>query len=149
MQITEYLIEGMAFVFLCVCAVFDICKKEIPTILIGLGIMAASGVGVWRMLNGTLTFGETGACLLPGIFFLLISFFTKEKMGSGDGLMLLAVGLFTGFYHCLFILCISLVFSSVTALVLLLIHKVGKESRIPFAPFLALGMGVGFFVREI
>lgn len=146
MQIEGNVTEGIAFGFLCICAVFDIRKKEIPTALIGIGFAAAFLTNVWRIMNKSQSFVGVGFCLLPGIFFLLVSLCTREKVGFGDGLMLLIIGLFTGFYHCLFIVCISLIFSSVAALILLLLRRAGKESRIPFAPFLAIGMGVGFFV---
>ena len=146
MQIEEMFTEVMAFVFLCICAVFDVRRKEIPTILIGIGLAGAFVVNVWGIMSEVISFAEIGLCLLPGIFFSLTSFCTKEKVGLGDGLMLLVIGLFIGFYRCFFVLCISLIFSSAFALVLLLLRRVRKESRIPFAPFLVVGMGVGFFV---
>lgn len=146
MQIEGMLMEIIAFGFLCICAVFDIRRKEIPTVLIGIGFAGAFFINVWGIISGTISFIEIGLCLLPGIFFSLTSFCTKEKVGFGDGLMLLIAGLLIGFYRCFFVLCISLIFSSFFSLVLLLLRRVGKESRIPFAPFLVIGMGVGLFV---
>lgn len=146
MQIEGRITEGVVLGFLCICAVFDIRRKEIPSVLIGVGVSAALFINVWGLIKGSISFTEAGSCLLPGVFFLLMSLCTKEKVGFGDGLMLLVIGLFTGFYHCFFVLCISLILSAAFALILWLMHRVGKESRIAFAPFLVIGMGVGFFV---
>lgn len=146
MQIEGRITEAVVLGFLCICAVFDIHRKEIPSVLIGVGFSAALFGNVWELIKGNISFMEAGSCLLPGIFFLLISLCTREKVGYGDGLMLAVIGLFTGFYHCIFVLCISLILVSVFSLILILMCRAGKESRIAFAPFLAIGMGVGFFV---
>ena len=146
MQIEGKIMEGIVLGFLCICAVFDVRRKEIPVILIWIGFIAAFFANVWGVMNGTVSFIEIGLCLVPGIFFSLIGLCTRENVGFGDGLILLVMGLFIGFYRCFFVLCISLIFSSVFALILLLLRRAGKESRIPFAPFLAIGMGVGLFV---
>ncbi len=146
MQITENVMEGICLLFLWLCAIFDIRSKEIPAALLGAGLFTTLAVNVWNAAGGKGSLLETGFCLLPGIFLLLVGFLTREKVGYGDGLMLLVVGLCSGFYGCLFALCVSLVLSSVISLLLLGLHKVRRDSRIAFAPFLALGMGVMMFV---
>ena len=137
--------EGISLIYMSVCAVFDIRHREIPLPLILCGIAAAFGINIWWIMGGTVTVLETGIALLPGVFFLLTSFFTREKVGYGDGLLLIILGLLLGVYRCFFILSIGLVFSAAVSLFLLLLHRAGRHSRIPFAPFLILGMGVVFF----
>lgn len=144
-EIAEEIILG----FLCLCAVFDLKKKEIPLILIGIGIMGGAGLNAWLLWEGMLSIEEIGISLLPGIFFVLASWGTKEKIGYGDGLILFITGLFAGFYKCFLGVCIGLVFSAVFAVLLLIIHKAKKDSRIPFVPFLAMGMGVGMILGRI
>lgn len=146
MQVGDSLMRGIAFGILGICAIFDIKKKEIPVVFVFIGIFTALGFDIWQMWNGKISITEMGFSFLPGIIFLFISFYTKEKIGYGDGLLLIMSGLYVGFYQCLLTVCISLVFTSVFALILLVLHKAGKNSEIPFAPFLAIGMGVGFFV---
>ncbi|MCM1087963.1 MAG: prepilin peptidase [Muribaculaceae bacterium] len=146
MQIINQITEIVAFVFMGICAFFDIKKKEIPVYLAAAGIIAALGVNLFLLYRGDLSAAETAGSLLPGGFFLIVSFLTKEKVGYGDGLLLLTAGLFLGFYRCCFCLCISLLGSSVFAILLLGLGKAGKNSKIPFAPFLAIGLGVGIFV---
>lgn len=136
----------IALVFLGVCAVFDIRKKEIPIIIIILGIIAALGVNVWKLFMGRADAADLSLSLCPGLLFLLISFVTKEKIGYGDGLILIASGLWFGFYGCLFILCLGMLFSSIFSILLLVLHRADRNSSLPFVPFLLIGMGVSLFV---
>lgn len=140
------IMQIIALAFIGICAVFDMKKKEIPLILAITGILAALGINLYQIGNGTQSLLEMAFSLLPGVFLLLISFLTREKVGYGDGLLLLAAGLFIGFYQCLLALCFSLIFSSVFGVLLLLVRKADRSSEIPFVPFLVIGMGVGFFV---
>ena len=80
--------------------------------------------------------------LLPGLGFFLLSFLTREKVGYGDGWVLLMIGLFLGVYRCFLILLIGLMSESVVAIVLLTLGKINRDREIPFVPFLLLGMGV-------
>lgn len=146
METGNAVIEGIAFAYMCVCAAFDIRHREIPLLWILSGIAAAAGINIWRIAEGTVTITAAGLSLMPGIFFLFIGFGTKEKIGYGDGLLLLAAGLFLGVYRCFLALSIGLVVSAAAALFLLVLHKADRNSRIPFIPFLLTGMGVAFFV---
>ncbi|MBD5459029.1 MAG: hypothetical protein HDR27_10730 [Lachnospiraceae bacterium] len=136
------IIEGIALIYMGVCMVFDIRSREIPLLLIMFGITAAFGIDLWQIREGAVTAAEVGISLIPGVLFLLTGFFTGEKVGYGDGLLLIILGLLLGVYRCFLTLCIGLVFSAAVSLALLLLHKASRHSRIPFAPFLVLGMGV-------
>ncbi len=146
MQIDSILTETLVLILLCISSVFDIRKKELPLLILIAGFFAAFGIEMWCICRGLETVSGIAESLLPGVFFLLLSFFTREKVGYGDGLLLIVLGLFLGFYRCFLILCIGLIFSSVFALILLLFCKAGKNSRLPLVPFLTIGMGVSFFV---
>ena len=139
------IMKWIILIYMSVCTVFDIRRREIPLLLILFGIAAVLGINVWWIRAGIVTVAEIGIALLPGVFFLLTSFFTREKVGYGDGLLLIILGLLLGAYRCFLILSIGLVLSAVVSLLLLLLHRAGRHSQIPFAPFLILGMGVVFF----
>lgn len=145
-QIESNFIKGAVLIFLSICTIFDIRKKEIPLILAGVGMAAAVGFTIWRIGNGTIFAVQILLSLLPGLFFLLVSWCTKEKVGYGDGILLLITGLMVGFYLCLTGLCISLFLSVFFGVLLLFLHKAKKNSRIPFVPFLTMGMGVCFIL---
>ncbi|MCM1175824.1 MAG: prepilin peptidase [Blautia sp.] len=140
------IIEGIALIYMSVCMVFDIRRREIPLWLILFGMAAALGIDLWRIGEGAVTAAEMGLSLLPGIFFLLTGLLTGEKVGYGDGLLLLFAGLLLGAYRCFLALGAGLVFSAAVSLFLLLFRRADRNSRIPFVPFLVCGMGVVMFV---
>ena len=134
-------VEILLFLFLAVCAVFDGLRKQIPLAVVWLGMLTA----ICLRLTGIM--GEEGVTaallsLIPGAGFFLLSFLTREKVGYGDGWVLLMIGLFSGFSRCFLILLIGLLLESMVAVVLLLLKKVKRDKEIPFSPFLRLGMGV-------
>lgn len=134
-------IEIILFLFLAVCAVFDSLQKQIPLAVVWLGMLAA----VCLRANGFM--GENGMVsaalsLIPGAGFFLLSFLTREKVGYGDGWVLLMIGLFSDFSRCFLILLIGLFLESAVAVVLLALKKIQRDKEIPFSPFLLLGMGV-------
>lgn len=134
-------VEVVLFLFLAVCAVFDGLYKQIPLAVVWLGMLTA----ICLQISGAM--GETGiltaaVSLVPGAGFLLLSFFSREKVGYGDGWVLLMIGLFLGIYRCFLILIVGLAAESAIAIVLLAFRKIQRDKEIPFSPFLLLGMGV-------
>lgn len=146
MQIGSGYMKVAAFILLCICSVSDIRRKEIPLAALLAGFMAALGINGFNLWKGWASVTEIAISLLPGIFFIIISFCTGEKVGYGDGLFIIILGMLLGFGRCIFVICVSLVFSSAFALILLVLHRAGRNSRLPLVPFFAIGMGVNFFV---
>lgn len=134
-------VEILLFLFLAVCAVFDGLRKQIPLAVVWLGMLTA----MCLRMNGIM--GEEGVTtaafsLIPGAGFFLLSFLTREKVGYGDGWVLLMIGLFSGFFKCFLILLVGLMLESMAAVILLSLKKIQRDKEIPFSPFLLLGMGV-------
>ena len=134
-------IEIVLFLFLAVCAVFDGFSRQIPLAVVWLGMLTAVCFHIGGGMGET-SFMAAVLSLIPGAGFFLLSFLTEEKVGYGDGWVLLMIGLFTGIYRCFLILLLGLLAESVVAVVLLAIGKVKRDREIPFLPFLLLGMGV-------
>lgn len=134
-------IEIFLFFFLAVCAVFDGLQKKIPLAAVWLGMLTAICLRAGGVTEeASLT--AIALSLLPGAAFLLLGFITKEKVGYGDGWVLLMIGFFLDLPRCFLILLAGLLIESVAALVLLVFRKIQKDKEIPFCPFLLLGMGV-------
>ena len=134
-------IEILLFGFLGICAVYDGIQREIPLVVVWLGITAAivlhiQGQGVNH------TWQAAALSVIPGVTFWILSVITGEKVGYGDGWILIMIGLFMGLWKCFLILMIGLISSSLVVLILLAVRKVSKNYQLPFAPFLLLGMGV-------
>lgn len=134
-------VELVLFLFLAVCAVFDgICKK-IPLSVVWLGILTAVLLR-FEGAMGELSWQAAVVSLTPGILFWLLSFISGEKVGYGDGWVLLMIGLFLGVGRCFLILLTGLAAESFLVLILLAFRKVHRDKEMPFVPFLLLGMGV-------
>lgn len=134
-------IELLLFPFLAVCAVFDGLRRQIPLAVVWLGMLTAVCLQAGGYMEGT-SIAAAVFSLIPGMGFFLISFLTGEKVGYGDGWVLLMIGLFVGFYRCFLILILGLAVESAVAVVLLVAKKIRRDKEIPFSPFLLLGMGV-------
>ncbi|WP_099467360.1 prepilin peptidase [Konateibacter massiliensis] len=81
-----------------------------------------------------------------GLAALLVCFVTREKIGKGDGIVLVVTGLFLGFFDNLFLL-MSAAFLAAGVGILLLIGKlVGRNYELPFIPFLFLAFLGGLMV---
>lgn len=134
-------VELTLFLFLAVCAVFDGLYRQIPLLVVWLGMLTAVCLQIYGAM------GETGlpavaVSLLPGAGFFLLSFISGEKVGYGDGWVLLMIGLFSGVYRCFLILLTGLLAESLVVIILLAFRKIRRDKEIPFSPFLLLGMGV-------
>ncbi len=77
--------------------------------------------------------------VLPGAFSLLVSFCTKGKIGLGDGLILIAVGIVCGWERILAIWLAALVLSALAGIVLIIMKKADIKTALPFVPFILAG----------
>ena len=85
-----------------------------------------------------------GMAVGAGLFGL--SLLTREAIGSGDALLLLVTGSFLGGCWNALLLLAAWTVAGIWSGLLLVFHKAGKQSRIPFAPFLLLAyMGMLLF----
>lgn len=145
-RIKENNMLAAALILTCFCAIYDIRKKEIPLLPMILGIIFALIAWIWRILTGKAELTELFSAVLPGIFLLVIGLCSKEKIGFGDGILLVMIGLMIGFPLCLGVLCIGLIGSCLYALFLLVFRKAKRGDSFPFAPFLAVAVGVCMIV---
>ncbi len=134
-------VEILLFFFLAVCAVFDGLQKQIPLAAVWLGILTAVCLRAGGVM-GEVSPISTALSLVPGAVFFLLGLVTGEKVGYGDGWVLLMIGVFLDFPRCFLILLAGLLIESAVALVLLVFKKSKRDKEIPFCPFLLLGMGV-------
>ena len=134
-------IEICLFVFLGICAVCDGVEREVPLVVVWLGIITAVVLHL-QGLGGDRTWQDVALSVIPGVMFWILSFISSEKVGYGDGWILVMIGLFLGLWKCFLILMIGLISSSFVVLILLAVRRVSRDYQLPFAPFLLFGMGV-------
>ncbi len=123
---------GIVWIFLGVGCVYDLLYKKIPLFLVLGGGCVAGILAIAEGIGGA----ELLYALLPGVCLMAAAFFSREKVGYGDGLFLLVLGLLEGGKACIRDLFWGLLLLAVVGLVLLVLRKARKDKEIPFIPFL-------------
>lgn len=132
-----------------VLAGIDLRYKKIPYWLLAVSGVIVTCVSVRRICMVGMQDMQLVWSVLPGVGMLLIALVSK-KAGWADGIILVLLGVAVGFRVCAFSFALSMLIISVVSLVLLMLKRVGKNTKIPYLPFLwigylaqtALGLGV-------
>jgi leader peptidase (prepilin peptidase)/N-methyltransferase len=121
--------------YLLVVSIFDLKEKAVPWLFLASGsVLVAVGV-VYSIFVGEMAWYHPLVGMIPGALLLLIARIT-EKMGCGDGFVLLMIGGVDGYMGSFVVLCMGSFFAALFCVVLLAVRKVKKHSRIPYIPFL-------------
>lgn len=119
--------------WLLVSSVMDIKTRRLPIWMLVLG----GGLAVAAVLYQKSGYFDILRGMMPGLSLLAIAFVTK-KAGYGDGIALSFLGMVLGGEKGLLLFGISLFLLALCSLTLLALRKVGRNSGIPFLPFLAV-----------
>ena len=129
-------------------SIYDAKSFCLPLWLLLLGLGGGLAGELYFLISGQHYWWELLLGLLPGCLSIVLAFITREQIGYGDGLLLLMLGGCVGGESALGIWIGGLVASFIVSVVLLTIRKAGRNTRIPFVPFLFLGymlVGIGGF----
>ncbi len=119
----------------------DVRKKEIPLwVILACGLVSGISV-IYGAFGADPDYADVFLSLLPGAFLLFVSLLSRREVGFGDGFLLLAAGPALGVGVSILGLFTALFTSSIFSGILIVMRKAGRRTRIPFVPFLALGMG--------
>lgn len=136
----------IAIFFLVILSVYDIRNKEVPMLwLLLFGCVAT----VYVVLDGKREGIMMIYSLIPGAFLLAISLCTRESIGYGDGWTVLALGILLGLWKCFVVVFAGFLFSAIFSLILLVLRRVNGKSRLPFLPFITMGLGVVMVVQGV
>lgn len=122
--------------FLLIEGIRDFRQRSIS--MISVGIFAVLGIIVqmvydwsnWKVMLGGILFGGT---------VLLAAKITEEKIGYGDGWILVVTGIYLGFRDNLVLFALALFLSAIVSVVLLMLKKVTRKTTMPFVAFVFLG----------
>lgn len=113
----------------------DVKKQQIS--LLSAGVLVSAGI-FWRISCGISAWQYFLSAGI-GIFFLCISFLTRGEMGTGDGILIFALGSVLEPDELMLILILGMAAcAGYAGLLFTVFHKSGKM-KIPFIPFLLLG----------
>lgn len=86
--------------------------------------------------------------IMPGIFLLLITGITKGKMGAGDGIVFLILGLMIGYFPALMVMTAALFLSGIYGGYLMLVKKASRTHTIPWMPFVLMAYWVWWIAKQ-
>ena len=123
----------------------DIKKRRILLIPTAGAILSGIIFSVWRQES----VWSMMAAVFTGIFFCFLSVATRGSLGMGDGLIILALGMWIGGMELLISVLSALLGSWVWSAVLLTVFHRGRKSEITFVPFLLAGYAGGVLLWKI
>lgn len=137
-------VKAVILVFLFVCSIWDLRKREIPVWFCIVGAILVLGI---QMFKADMALGEMTAGIMIGISLLIISKITAQ-IGAGDGIVFIITGLGLGFWNNFWLLWEGLLLMAAVSLLLLLFQKINWKSKLPFLPFV-LGAYIIGFVKDM
>lgn len=131
------------FLFLLICGAIDLKTKKVYQSLCIINYGVATVIKLF--INETDLPAIAGGLIVCGAL-LIISLVTKEAIGQGDVLILLALSGILNFKNTIEIFFMALFLCSFFSLAILLMRKVKGKDTVPFVPFLFVGYGVWFML---
>ncbi len=123
--------------YLLILAIIDMLNKSIPVYLL---LAGAIPVGFSLLPGNSETdLVQRAAGLALGLVILIAAKATKEKIGYGDGMVLVILGITLGIAQVCELLALSLFLLITYSLAMIARGRFGKNSRIAFLPFLFAG----------
>jgi len=114
----------------------DLKNKKIKNTYLITGGISGIIFNIAKIGKGNYFLGQWLMALLPGLIFLFFAKMTREKIGLGDGMILLILGNFYDISEICIILQAALLFLMIVSTGLLCSKKVPVDYHIPFLPFL-------------
>lgn len=128
-------------VWLTALSVEDVRQRRISLWQIVMGIPLV----VWSQIQGAvqeeMAPGRVLCWLLPGVILLVMAL--TKKVGYGDGAVLLLLGLMERDDRFVRLFLCSMLLMSVVSVFLLILRRAGKETRLPYLPFLLVAWLMG------
>lgn len=119
-------------------AVLDLRWKRVPVWLLTVGGIIMTFMSVEQYILEIKGIEELVWGLVPGVLLLLMTATTK-KAGLADGIVLLLLSLPLDYRECITSFVLSFLLMSFVSLLLLVLHKVKGNSKLPYLPFLLAG----------
>ena len=130
------MMNGVIIVFLIPCAITDLKSKTIPiwwTVVFGISAMIYQIFWKKQKLEAILF------SMIIGVTLLVAAKISNQRIGYGDGIIFLILGLWIGFWDGISLLFFSLILSSIISVYLIIVRRKGRDYRIPFIPFVTAG----------
>lgn len=127
-------VKAVVVIFLLINSIVDLWKRKICIASIPFMIL----YGIYYFNRQDTSLFDCMMNLLPGIFLILISIFSQGKIGLGDGIIVITLGLFWNKYQMLFVLMCGFLLAGFWGVLLILLKKATQKTELPFLPFLTI-----------
>ena len=94
------------------------------------------------------SFGDLAFGTIIGCSFILIGILTKEKIGIGDGVIILTIGLIAGGFVSFSVTVWAFVICTLCSMGFMLFLKKSWHSSIPFTPYVLIGSVITLWLQE-
>lgn len=123
-------------IILLAAGIVDILRKEISRgFIAALAIVCIAGL-VFKENNSIFDI-LGGFCI--GLCVIGMSMISRGQVGRGDGLVICAVGALTGYRGCFIMVCYAALIMSAASIIILLLKKGDRHTKMPFIPALFAG----------
>ena len=127
------------FGLLGICSIEDIWKKQIHSIVVI--AFAIYGIGI-QLYDGSMDYRDSLGGICVGAIMYLISVASEERIGKGDALILIATGIYLGFWNNVALLWAASLLAGMVGLLLHCVWSKSKQYQMPFVPFLLIAYAV-------
>lgn len=144
----DWIFSFLTGMFLIPCTIFDIRNKGISKrylIIAMIVVLATEGI---LIIKEERSITDLFIDIMPGIFLLLITGITKGKMGAGDGIVFLILGLMIGYFPALMVMTAALFLSGIYGGYLMLVKKASRTLTIPWMPFVLMAYWVWWIAKQ-
>ena len=121
-----------------VLAWLDIRRRRVPVWLLMISGIIVTSMSFYEIWRGSVNGMDRLSGILPGVVMLLVAYAT-QKAGWADGVILLLLGLHTGFRESVYSFTLSMLIISAVSLMLLVLKRVNRNTKLPYLPFLFAG----------
>lgn len=132
----EWIIKLAITCILGLIAIVDFKKRQVSNVL----LLIVSGIVIinYVIFKPVTIMSLLGGIVIGGIL-LGISYITRQKIGAGDGLLVMMLGAYLGFEGIGVVLLYALTLCAIWSGLLLMIKKVNRHYTIAFIPFIFIG----------
>lgn len=129
-----------AVAYLLGCSIYDFIWKKLPIWIVVVGSILGLLIGIGQIYFLKEEWSDLLWGLVPGICVIGMSLVSEDKIGLGDGVVLLTLGLLLGMEATIMAAVIGLFLATLAGVFLMIVKKVGLQTSVPFIPFLTLGV---------
>ena len=135
----EWISVGAAALILVPCVISDVRRQKISAYYLMAALSGCFLFVLWRIYSAQETPSDLFLSVMPGVFLLLTAGIAPGRIGAGDGVVFLVIGLMVGCRNAFVILFLALLFTAGYGGYLLVRRKADRGQTVAWMPFVLLG----------